>query len=50
MSIRAGEGVWGEPPERDPMMALRDVIEGLISVEATKEIHGVVIDPCPKTF
>jgi N-methylhydantoinase B len=40
----AGAGGWGPPHERDPLLVLRDVKAGYISVEAARETYGVAID------
>jgi len=38
-----GGGGWGDPRERDPELVRRDVAEELLSVDAAREIYGVVI-------
>ena len=38
-----GGGGWGDPFEREPELVLRDVIDGVVSVEAAAEHYGVVI-------
>ena len=40
-----GGGGYGDPLERPPEMVLRDVSNGLVSVQAAEESYGVVIDP-----
>ncbi len=40
----AGGGGWGDPLQRDPELVLRDVREGLVSLEAAAREYGVVID------
>jgi N-methylhydantoinase B len=39
-----GGGGYGAPAERDPKAVLKDVIEGVVSVQRASEIYGVVID------
>jgi N-methylhydantoinase B len=39
----SGGGGWGDPRERDPQAVLRDVVDGLVSVEAARREYGVVI-------
>ena len=41
----AGGGGWGDPLERDIERVLRDVREGLVTLEAAERDYGVVIDP-----
>ena len=46
VSIRTGGGGgWGDPLERDPELVLKDVLNGYITVDAAREVYGVVIDP-----
>ena len=40
----ASGGGYGDPIERDPALVLRDVKYGLVSVDAAREIYGVVLD------
>lgn len=42
--IQGGAG-FGKPMERDPERVLKDIYNGIISVERAKEIYGVVIEP-----
>ncbi len=37
-------GGYGDPLERDAQMVLQDVVLGLVSTEAAREVYGVVID------
>jgi len=39
----SGGGGWGSPLERDPRSVLRDVTEGLVTIEAAREQYGVVL-------
>jgi N-methylhydantoinase B len=41
----AGAGGWGDPVERDPARVLRDVRNGLVSLESARRDYGVAIDP-----
>ena len=41
----AGAAGWGPPAERDPALVARDVRAGYVSVQAAREIHGVVVNP-----
>jgi N-methylhydantoinase B len=43
--VAMGGGGYGDPLERDPERVLRDVINGIVSVEHAAERYGVVIDP-----
>jgi N-methylhydantoinase A len=38
-----GGGGWGDPLRRDPALVLRDVRDGVVSVEAAQRDYGVVI-------
>lgn len=40
-----GGGGWGHPFERDPERVLRDVRDGVVSVQAAREVYGVVLTP-----
>lgn len=40
----AGGGGFGDPTQRDPQMVLRDVRNGLISVEAARDTYGFDVD------
>lgn len=45
LSIRTGGGGgYGNPLERDPERVLEDVLEELVSIEAARELYGVVFD------
>jgi N-methylhydantoinase B len=45
LSIRSGGGGgFGSPLERDPERVLEDVLEELVSIEAARELYGVVFD------
>ena len=53
LNIKAGEvvsmttpggGGYGKPTEREPARVLDDVLDGRVSVEAARELYGVVID------
>jgi len=36
-------GGYGDPLERDAEMVLKDIVLGLVSTEAAREIYGVII-------
>ena len=38
-----GGGGYGDPFDRDPHLVLKDVVNGLVSLECAKDIYGVVI-------
>ncbi len=40
-----GGGGYGKPSERDPEKVLEDVVNGIVSLKAAREIYKVVIDP-----
>ena len=40
-----GGGGWGDPKERAVDRVLADVLDDYISIEAAKDVYGVVIDP-----
>jgi len=40
----ASGGGYGDPLERDPQLVLEDVIDGLVSAMAAREVYGVVLD------
>jgi N-methylhydantoinase B len=53
LNIKAGEvvsmttpggGGYGKPTDRDPARVLDDVLDGRVSIEAARELYGVVID------
>jgi N-methylhydantoinase B len=40
VSIRSGSGGgWGNPPERDPALVKRDILNGCITAEEAQKIH-----------
>src|SRR5690606_9050803 len=39
-----GGGGYGDPIERDPERVLEDVLLGLVSVAAARDIYGVILD------
>jgi N-methylhydantoinase B len=43
-----GGGGWGNPLNRDVQKVQEDVIDGIVSIEAARDLYGVVIDP--KTY
>lgn len=43
--IASGGGGFGDPHLRDVERVLRDVREGVVSIEAARDVYGVVIDP-----
>lgn len=46
VSLRsAGGGGWGSPLERDPELVLWDVKNEYITLDAARNIYGVIIDP-----
>jgi N-methylhydantoinase B len=38
-----GSGGYGSPLERDPTVVLEDVLDGRVSVDAARELYGVVV-------
>ena len=40
-----GGGGYGKPLERDPELVRRDVLDGLVSLEAAEKDYGVVMNP-----
>ena len=42
--VAPGGGGYGDPLERNPELALRDVLDGRISPKAAADDYGVVID------
>lgn len=40
----AGGGGWGDPRRRDPEAIARDVLDGIVSITAAREIYGTVLD------
>src|SRR4051794_2238862 len=45
----AGAAGWGPPAERDPALVARDVRAGYVSVQAAREVYGVVVNPADWT-
>jgi N-methylhydantoinase B len=45
VSMSAGGGGYGPPPERDPDRVAHDVAEGWISTGRAEHVYGVVLDP-----
>ena len=43
MKMASGGG-YGDPLERDPQLVLEDVIEGLVSPQAARDVYGVLLD------
>ncbi|HEU4343661.1 MAG TPA: hydantoinase B/oxoprolinase family protein [Candidatus Binatia bacterium] len=43
MRVASGGG-YGDPLERDPQMVLADVIDGIVSQKAAREVYGVVLN------
>ncbi|MEM7339438.1 MAG: hydantoinase B/oxoprolinase family protein [Actinomycetota bacterium] len=39
-----GGGGWGDPFEREPELVLRDVRDGIVSVDSARRHYGVVVD------
>lgn len=46
----AGGGGWGDPRARDPMAVLRDVRDGVVSLEAARNIYGVAVSADRKSI
>ncbi|MEA2386961.1 MAG: N-methylhydantoinase, partial [Thermoleophilaceae bacterium] len=44
-----GGGGYGDPLDRDPELVLRDILDGLVTVEPARDIYGVVVDPDAET-
>ena len=40
----ASGGGYGDPLDRDPEAVLRDVVDGIVSVEAARDIYGVALE------
>ncbi|MDE0031410.1 MAG: hypothetical protein OXU42_18675, partial [Deltaproteobacteria bacterium] len=40
----ASGGGYGDPLDRDPEAVLRDVVNGIVSAEAAREIYGVALE------
>ncbi|MFC1944015.1 hydantoinase B/oxoprolinase family protein [Chloroflexota bacterium] len=45
VSVRGGAKGVGDPLDREPERVLEDVINKVVSIEAAREVYGVVIDP-----
>jgi N-methylhydantoinase B len=41
--VESGGGGYGDPLERDPEVVREDVVEGWVSVEAARDVYGVVL-------
>jgi N-methylhydantoinase B len=41
--VSSSGGGFGPPTERDPSAVLRDVLDGMLDIQAAREIYGVVI-------
>ena len=39
-----GGGGYGPPTERDPELVFEDVIDGRVSLEAARDIYGVIVE------
>lgn len=45
VSIRTGGGGgWGKPREREPVLVVQDVRNGLLTVEQARDVYGVAMD------
>ena len=42
-NFSGGGGGYGHPLERDPEMVVEDVIDGYVSLEAARDIYGVIV-------
>jgi N-methylhydantoinase B len=42
VTMEAGGGGYGDPLKRDPELVRRDVVNGLVSLDVAKRVHGVV--------
>jgi N-methylhydantoinase B len=45
MNFSAGGGGYGNPHERDPRYVVDDVLDGYVSVEAARDVYGVIVHP-----
>lgn len=45
--VMPGGGGYGEPKQREPDLVLKDVLNGWVSMEAARDVYGVVIDGEP---
>ena len=43
--VLAGGGGWGDPTERDPSLALHDILEEKITIGYAERHYGIVVDP-----
>lgn len=43
--LSSGGGGYGDPLDRDPTQVLRDVENEVVSLDAARDLYGVVIDP-----
>jgi N-methylhydantoinase B len=48
--VMPGGGGYGDPIGRDPSLVLRDVVEGFVSLQAAREVYGVVIEEVDGEF
>lgn len=46
--LSAGGGGWGDPLRRDPEAVRRDVRNEFVSLEAARDVYGVVLDPATR--
>ena len=45
--VTGSGGGYGDPRERNPLAVLDDVLDGFLSAEAAREVHGVLIEGDP---
>jgi N-methylhydantoinase B len=50
VALSSGGGGFGDPLERDPDAVRDDVRDGFVSLEAARDIYGVVIDTEPELY
>jgi N-methylhydantoinase B len=43
--VTAGGGGWGDPLERDPARVAADVRDEYVSIDAARDVYGVVVEP-----
>ncbi len=43
-ALSPGGGGWGDPHERDPAMVAQDVLDGVVSHQAARDVYGVVLN------
>ena len=48
MRVASGGG-YGDPLDRNPELVLEDIIDGIISLKAAREIYGVVLNETGET-